>query len=154
MTPRIASPHDFAPATIKAMMGVEATFSAYDLDHVLIELVKLRASQINGCAFCIHMHTTLLRRSAVPEMKLYLLSAWRDSTLFSEAERAALAWTESLTRVADGGANDTLYETLSAHFTETQRVQLTLVIGAINLWNRFSVAFHLQHPSGAADVAA
>lgn len=95
---------------------------------------------------CIYMHTTDLRKRGVDEMKLYLLNAWRDSYLYSDRERAALGWTEALTRVADDGANDEAYDALAAQFDEEERVQLTFAIGAINVWNRLQVAFRVAHP--------
>lgn len=104
MTPRIKEPLKAAPAAIKAMMELEAALGASGLDHGLLELVKLRASQINGCAFCIHMHSTYLRRHGESEMKLYMLNARRESSLYTPRERAALAWTEALTRLAETGA--------------------------------------------------
>lgn len=114
MTPRLDNPSELFPAGFKAMVALEQAL-AQAIDPELLELVKLRASQINGCAFCIYMHTTDLRKRGVGEMKLYLLNAWRDSYLFSERERAALAWTEALTRVADDGAPDDEYDALARH---------------------------------------
>ena len=105
-----------SPEGAKAMMDLHMFVRNCGLDHALLELVKLRASQINGCAFCIYMHTTDLRKRGVDEMKLYLLSAWRDSYLYSDRERAALGWAEALTRVADDGASDEAYDALAAQF--------------------------------------
>ena len=154
MTPRLQNPHKLAPEAIKAMMALEASFKAGPLEHGLMELVKLRASQINGCAFCIHMHATDARKHGETEMRLYMLTAWRESSLYSERERAALAWTEALTRVADTGAPDADYETLARHFGEAEQVQLTLLIGAINLWNRLQVGFRASHPVESPREAA
>src|SRR5690242_15958804 len=104
MTPRIANPVQHAQAGIKAMMAVEQTIRDSGIVLRLLELVKIRASQINGCAFCIDMHWTDARRHGESEQRLYMLSAWRESSLYSSRERAALAWTESLTHVAETGA--------------------------------------------------
>jgi AhpD family alkylhydroperoxidase len=144
MIPRIENPHALFPAGIKAMMALEAA---------LHELVKMRASQINGCAFCIHMHATYLRKHEVAEMKLYMLDAWRESTLYSDRERAALGWTEALTRVAETKAPDDAYQALAAQFSEEEQVQLTLAIGAINTWNRLQVGFRAAHPVDAPETA-
>ncbi len=154
MTPRIANPHQLAPVGIKAMMALEASFAASGLDPVLIELVKLRASQINGCAYCIHMHTTDLRKRGEPEMRLYMLDAWHESSLYSERERAALGWTEALTRLAETRAPDAAYDALNAVFTQEEQVQLTLLIGAINTWNRLQVGFRIVHPVDPVRAAA
>lgn len=146
MTPRISDPHALFPAGMKAMVALEGALHQTGLDPVLIELVKLRASQINACAFCIHMHTTALRKRGVAESKLYLLNAWQDSTLFSPRERAALGWAEALTRVADTGAPDADYAPFAAEFSEEEQVVLSFTIGAINLWNRVQVGFRVAHP--------
>lgn len=154
MTPRVTDPFKLAPAPIKAMMDLEAALRASGLDYNLLELVKLRASQINGCAFCIHMHATDLRKRGESEMRLYMLNGWRESPLYTQRERAALAWTEALTRVAETHAPDEDYELLKAAFTEAEQVNLTLAIGAINVWNRLQVGFRVSHPVSAADAAA
>jgi len=146
MTPRLNEPFKLALAPIKAMQTLEVALAASGLDHNLLELVKLRASQINGCAFCIHMHTTDLRRHGESEMRLYMLNAWRESTLYSPRERAALAWTEALTRLAETGAPDADYALVKAEFTDAEQVNLTLAIGAINVWNRLQVGFRAAHP--------
>ncbi|MGY2049231.1 carboxymuconolactone decarboxylase family protein [Methylobacterium sp. JK268] len=145
MSPRIANPHDLAPATLTAMLQVEASIRQSGLESSLLELVKLRASQINGCAFCIAMHAGDARKHGETEMRLYLLDAWRESPLYSERERAALAWTEALTRVAEKGAPDADYDALRAQFTEAEQVLLTVQIGAINLWNRLQVGLRAEH---------
>ncbi|WP_407520102.1 carboxymuconolactone decarboxylase family protein [Methylobacterium oryzisoli] len=146
MTPRLHKPYDLAPEGIRAMMALEASFRSGPIEQGLKHLVKLRASQINGCAYCIHMHTSEARAHGETEMRLYLLSAWRESTLYSARERAALAWTEALTRVAETGAPDADYEEMARHFSEAEQVQLTLLIGAINVWNRLQVGFRAAHP--------
>lgn len=147
MSARVKEPLKAAPAAIKAMVALEAALAASGLDHNLLELVKLRASQINGCAFCIHMHTTDLRRHGETEMRLYMLNAWRESSLYTPRERAALAWTDTLTRLAETGAPDADYDLLRAEFSEAEQVNLTLAIGAINVWNRLQAGFRAPHPA-------
>jgi AhpD family alkylhydroperoxidase len=154
MSKRLQNPIKAAPNGITAMMAVEKNIRESGLEHSLLELVKLRASQINGCAFCIHMHTTAARARGETEMRLYMLNAWRESSLYSDRERAALAWTEALTLLAKTGAPDADYDLIKAAFTESEQVNLTLAIGAINLWNRLQVGFRAAHPVDAADVAA
>lgn len=146
MIPRLDNAHKFAPDAIKAMTALEAAIKNSGLEHNLIELVKFRASQINGCAYCIYMHTTDLRAHGESEMRLYMLTAWRESPLYSSRERAALAWTESLTMLAATGAPDGDYELLKSEFTEREQVNLTMLIGAINVWNRLQVGFRALHP--------
>lgn len=146
MPPRLTNPHKLAPEAYKAMMALEASFATGSLEHALKELVKLRASQINGCAFCIHMHTTDARKHGETEMRLYMLNAWRESSLYTDRERAALAWTEALTLVAQTGAPDADYAQVKAQFSEAEQVQLTMLIGAINVWNRLQVGFRAAHP--------
>ncbi|HLV07582.1 MAG TPA: carboxymuconolactone decarboxylase family protein [Croceibacterium sp.] len=153
MPPRLDNPSALFPDGFEAMVALEKAL-AQAIDPELLELVKLRASQINRCAFCIYMHTTDLRKRGVDEMKLYLLNAWRDSYLYSDRERAALGWTEALTRVADEGASDEAYDVLAARFNEEERVQLTFAIGAINVWNRLQVGFHVAHPPHSAAMRA
>ena len=145
MTPRVDNPYEHAPAGIKALMALEGSIRASGLEHGLLELVKLRASQINGCAYCIGLHATQARRQGESEMRIYLLNAWRESTLYIERERAALAWTEALTRVAETAAPDGDYAALKAAFTDAEQVQLTLQIGAINLWNRLQIGLRGVH---------
>jgi len=111
------------------------------LDHSLLELVKLRASQINGCAHCIDMHTKELRADGESEQRLYLLNAWRESPFYSDRERAALAWTEAVTLVADTQVPDEVYEEVRKQFTEEELVNLTLALVAINGANRLNIAF-------------
>ena len=135
-----------APDTIKALVAVENQITASGLEQSLIELVKTRASQINGCAYCINMHTEDARKHGETEQRLYLLNAWRESPLYSERERAALAWTEALTLVAETHAPDADYEAVRAQFTDSELVNLTTLIGAINAWNRIAIGFRAVHP--------
>jgi AhpD family alkylhydroperoxidase len=153
MTPRIQNPYKSAPDGLKAMMALEASIAASGLEHSLMELVKMRASQINGCAFCLHMHATAARAHGETEMRLYMLNAWRESPLYSDRERAALAWTEALTLLAATGAPDANYELLKSAFNEKEQVNLTFLIGSINLWNRLQVGFRAVHPVEAVRVA-
>jgi len=136
-----------SPDAIAAMVRLEEYVGSCGLEHSLIHLVKTRASQINGCAYCLHMHTSDARKAGESEARLYLLSAWRESGLYTPRERAALAWTEALTNVADTGAPSQDYEQGQAHFTEKEFVDLTLLVGAINVWNRISVGFRAVHPN-------
>lgn len=154
MTPRLQNPYKAIPDGIKAMMVLGASIKASGLEQGLLELVMLRASQINGCAFCIHMHATDARAHGETEMRLYMLNAWRESPLYSDRERAALAWTEALTLVAETGAPDADYELIKREFTESEQVNLTLLVGAINLWNRLQVGLRAVHPADTARVAA
>jgi AhpD family alkylhydroperoxidase len=154
MTPRLENVFQLAPAGIKALAGLEASIRASGLEPGLLELVKLRASQINGCAFCIHMHTTAARKQGETEMRLYMLNVWRDSTLYTQRERAALAWTEALTLVAETKAPDADYNLFKTAFTEVEQVNLTLQIGSINAWNRLQIGFRAAHPVDATRDAA
>jgi len=146
MTPRLENYFKLAPEGTKAMMALEASIAASGIEQRLLELVKLRASQINGCAFCIHMHTTDARKHGETEMRLYMLNAWRESPLYNDRERAVLAWTEALTLVAETHAPDEDYALFKAQFTPAEQMQITLQIGAINLWNRLQVGFRASHP--------
>lgn len=140
------NPYDVAPDAIKPMLALEESIAAGGLEKSLIHLVKTRASQINGCAFCIHMHTREARRDGESEERLYLLDAWRESPLYTPRERAALAWTKALTRIAETHAPDADYEALAGHFDDTEKVRLTLAIMAINAWNRLAIGFRSIHP--------
>lgn len=142
-----------APDALQAMLDLERYVAGCGLEKSLIALVKTRASQINGCAYCIHMHTRETRRAGETEERLHLLSAWREASLYTPRERAALAWTESLTRIAETGAPDADYDEVRTEFDEAELVKLTLLIGVINSWNRIAIAFRLPHPP-ARDQAA
>jgi AhpD family alkylhydroperoxidase len=138
-----------APEIIKAAQALEAHIAASGLEQSLYHLVKTRASQINGCAFCVHMHTRDARAHGETEERLYLLSAWRESPLYTARERAALAWTEALTLIADTHAPDDVFSELKPHFTDTEVVNLTMLIGMINLWNRLAISMRQIHPMKA-----
>ena len=135
-----------APTVMQPMLAMERQSRESGLEPSLIGLVKVRASQINGCAFCIHMHTLEARAQGERELRLLLLDAWRESPLFTERERAALAWTEALTLVARTHAPDADYERLRAQFGAEEQVKLTQSIVTINAWNRFAIAFRSIHP--------
>ena len=133
-----------SPELYDAMMALSSA-AAKDVEAELGELIKIRASQINHCAFCLHMHTREALAAGESELRLTLLAAWRESPLYSDRERAALAWTEALTRLPETGAPDDVYAELAAHFTPEEQVKLTMMIGLINAWNRFGVGFHSVH---------
>jgi AhpD family alkylhydroperoxidase len=145
MKPRM-NYYQAAPDTIKALVAVEDQIKASGLEQSLIELVKTRASQINGCAFCINMHTADARKYGETEQRLYLLNAWRESPLYTDRERAALGWTEALTLISETHAPDEDYEAMRAQFSESEAVNLTVLIGAINAWNRVAIGFRAVHP--------
>jgi AhpD family alkylhydroperoxidase len=145
MTPRL-NPFAAAPAPMQSWLDWGKSILQCGLEPSLVELVKIRASQINGCAVCLHMHTADARKQGETEQRLYLLDAWRESPLYGERERAALAWTEALTLVAEMRAPDDLYRALKKHFSEEEQVTLTLLIVAINGWNRIQVGFRGVHP--------
>ena len=129
-----------APGVYRALAGVEQYLHTCGLDENLLQLVRLRASQINGCAFCIDMHWKELRALGETEQRLYGLDAWRESPYYSEQERAALAWTEAVTLVATTHVPDSVYEEVRPHFNFTELTNLTLAIAAINAWNRLAIA--------------
>jgi AhpD family alkylhydroperoxidase len=130
-----------SPDVYQAMLGLEKTVNAMGLEASLLDLVKLRASQINGCAHCIDMHSKDLRAKDESEQRLYLLNAWREAPFYTVRERAAFAWTEAVTLIADGHPPDEVYEEVRKHFTDVELVNLTLAIVAINGWNRLNIAF-------------
>ncbi len=140
MKPRIQYA-EAAPEGLKAMLGLESYVRHCGLEGPLLELVKLRASQINGCAYCVDMHTKDARAEGEREQRLYALVAWEETPFFSDRERAALAWTEAITKIGEGHAPDPVYEQARRHFSEKELVDLTLAIIAINGWNRLAIGF-------------
>ena len=130
-----------SPAAINAMLGVEGFVRKSGLEHSLLALVKMRASQINGCAYCLDMHSKDARAEGETEQRLYALSAWRETPFFTERERAALEWTETVTLIAKDNVPDHIYETARKHFSDVELVNLTMAIVAINGWNRLCIAF-------------
>ena len=136
-----------APDVYNAMMGIERYLEHCGLETALLDLICLRASMVNGCAYCIDMHWKDLRASGEREEKLYMLAAWRESSVYSSRERAALEWTDAVTRLTDGDVADDVYRLASQHFSDVELAKLTLAVTAINSWNRLNIAFHT--PSGA-----
>jgi AhpD family alkylhydroperoxidase len=142
-----------APGAYKAMVGLETHLASSNLlDRRLIDLVKLRASQVNGCAYCIDMHWKDLRAAGETEQRLYGLDAWEESPYYTDRERAALAWTEALTLITQGHASDAAYEQVKSQFSEPEVAELSFVIAAINAWNRMAIA--ARSPAGTYKSAA
>lgn len=133
-----------SPGLMQAMRGMQEYADSTDLEPLLIELVKIRASQINGCAYCLDMHTKDARALGETEQRIYTLSAWRETPFFSERERAALAWTEAVTLLSENDIPDELYADTLKHFSEKDLADLTLVIIVINGWNRLAVPFRSE----------
>jgi AhpD family alkylhydroperoxidase len=129
-----------APQLMKSWMGVSMAVAA-SLEPGLVDLVEIRASQINGCANCLNMHTAAARAKGETDQRIDLLRAWREAPCYTERERAALGWTDALTRLSEGHAREAAYAALKAHFTEEEHVKLTLMINVINGWNRLAVGF-------------
>jgi AhpD family alkylhydroperoxidase len=141
---RQVDPRKVAPDVFKAMMALESTVKASGVENNLLDLIRLRASQINGCAYCIDMHSKDLRANGESEERLFLLDAWREAPFYSERERAALAWTEAITLISEEHVPDVVYEEARKQFSDEDLVKLTLAIVAINGWNRFSIAFRAE----------
>ena len=130
-----------SPDALKAMIALEGAVNKLGLEPSLLDLIKLRASQINGCAFCVDLHSTDLRKAGESERRVYAVAVWRETPFFTERERAALAWTEAITLLPQTHAPDADYEALAAHFSEAEQVNLTVAIATINSWNRLAVGF-------------
>lgn len=130
-----------APQAYKAMAALEAALGQTGLENSLLELVRLRASQLNGCAYCVNMHANDARKAGETEARLQTLSVWRETSFFTPREQAAMAWTESMTRLTSHQPHQVEYENLLEHFSEAEVVNLTLAIATINAWNRFGVGF-------------
>ncbi len=145
MMMRRLNPYKVAPAAMQPMIAMEDYLKGCGLDPILAELVRTRASQLNGCAYCLYTHAKDARDLGETDERLLLLSAWKESPLYSEKERAALAWTEALTLLPDTAAPDGEWEALAPHFSEEERVKLTLLITTINAWNRIAVGFRYVH---------
>lgn len=135
-----------AQGAMRAQLGLEAYVRGTDLEKPLVQLVRLRASMINGCAYCVDMHTKDARHEGETEQRLYAVSVWRETPFFSERERAALAWTDALTDIAHTGVPDALYEQVRTQFSERELVDLTMAVVTINGWNRLAVS--LRAPVG------
>ncbi len=152
MKPRVEY-GNVAPEGLAAMLGLEKYVRGSGLEHGLLELVKVRASQINGCAYCLDMHTKDARAAGETEQRLYAVAAWHEAPFFSERERAALAWTEAVTRVGETHVSDELYDETRRHFNEKELVDLTLAVVVINGWNRLAIAFRAVPGSYRPDLA-
>lgn len=151
---QILNPFEAARAEMSAWLSYSQKAGA-GLEASLTHLVKVRASQLNGCANCLNMHNQEARRDGETEQRLYVLAAWREAPFYSDRERAALAWTEALTLVATKGPPDeATHEALAAQFSAEEQVKLTMLINAINGWNRIAVGFRLFYPDAQAAVAA
>jgi len=145
MTGRI-NPYAAAPELLKAWFNFSNQVAESGLEKPLLELVKIRASQINGCANCLNMHSYEARQAGETEQRIAVLAAWQDAPFYTDRERAALAWTEHLTLVADRRAPQHVYEALNAEFSPEEQVKLTMMINVINGWNRLAVGFDLFAP--------
>src|SRR5215469_2712612 len=143
MEPRIDY-RKVAPGLLPAVLGLEEYLTHSGLEENLYHLVKLRASQVNGCAYCIDMHWKDLRALGESEQRLYGLDAWEESPYYTERERAALAWTEVVTLVTEGHVADAIYEQVRPHFSEKELADLTLAVATINAWNRLMIAFRAE----------
>jgi AhpD family alkylhydroperoxidase len=141
-----------APGAYQAMLGLERYVRESGLEHAMLELVRTRASQLNGCAFCLDMHSKDAIAAGETPQRLVVLSAWRDAPFYTERERAALAWTEAVTQLGPGGVSEDLYEATRQQFEERELTDLTMAIIAINGWNRLAIAFH--SPEAGSHVAA
>lgn len=142
-----------APALMRTWSAAAVAINA-GLEPDLVELVKIRSSQINGCANCLNLHTTQARENGETEQRIYLLSAWREAHCYSERERAALAWTDALTRLSERHTHEQAYEALKGNFTDEEQVKLTLMINVINGWNRLALGFGLFVDVAAAKANA
>ena len=152
MTARL-DPFAAAPSLMKDWHRISLAIAS-SLEPSLSQLVEIRASQINGCANCLNLHAVHARENGETEQRIYLLSAWREAPCYTDRERAALEWTEALTRLCEGHLHDSAYDALKAHFTEEEQVKLTLLINVINGWNRIGVGFHTWTDPAAVKAAA
>ena len=157
MEPRLEM-QKISPQAYRAMSGLEAYVHNSGLEPALLELMKMRASQINGCAYCLDMHSKDARANGETEQRLYALNAWRETPFYSERERAALGWTEALTLISETHAPDDVYEEARRHFSEAEMVNLSMAIVAINSWNRLAIGFRAvpgtYQPKARAEVHA
>lgn len=136
--------HAAAPDGFKALLNLERYVRNSGLEHSLLELIKLRASQINGCAYCVDMHWKDARAAGESEERLYMLNAWRESHIYSDRERAALAFTEAVTLISETNVPDDVYTQTKQHFSDAELVNLTLAIATINAWNRLAITFRAE----------
>lgn len=135
-----------APEAVKAVTALENYVQASGLERRFIHLIKLRASQINGCAFCVDMHVKESRHDGLSEQWINMMCVWWESPVYDDKERALLGWVDAVTRIADTGIPDAAFDALKVHFTEEEIVKVTVALGAINTWNRLAVGFRNQHP--------
>jgi AhpD family alkylhydroperoxidase len=135
-----------SPEAYKAVLGLENYVQNSGLERRFIHLIKLRASQINGCAYCVDMHVKESRHDGLSEQWINLMSVWRESPVYDDKERALLGWVDAVTRLADTGAPDDAYQALAAQFSEKEITDITVAIGAINVWNRLAVGARTPHP--------
>jgi len=143
-----------SPAAYKAVAALQTYVDQSGLDAKLRELIKIRASQINGCAFCLAMHTRDARKLGETDERMHLLNAWREASIYTPHEQAALAWTEAVTRITNGHVPDEVYEQVRKQFSEKEIVDLTAAVVAINTWNRIAIAFRMPPQVTAAKIAA
>ena len=142
------------PGVIQAMLGLERQVRQAGFDHRLLDLVRMRASQINRCAYFLDMHSKDARAAGESEQRLYALPAWREAPFYSRRERAALAWTEAVTLISETHAPDDVYSEVRAHFSEAETVNLTMLVATINAWNRLSISFRAMPPVRAKAASA
>ena len=135
-----------APELMRSVLALNKAVEQCGLEASLLHLIKLRASQINGCSYCVDMHSREAREDGESEQRVFLVSAWKESPLFTARERAAFQWVEAVTLIADAGVPDTLYAEARLQFSEEELVKLTVAVAVINSWNRLSIAFHAIHP--------
>jgi AhpD family alkylhydroperoxidase len=145
--PSRLNPFTAAPEAMNALVALEEATHRTSISSSLRHLIKLRASQMNGCGYCVHMHAREARQEGEDEARLHMLAVWRESSLFTERERAALLWTETLTRIDRSGAPAGDYNEVRKHFDDRGLAELSLLIGVINVWNRIAVGFRSEHPS-------
>lgn len=151
MSERLRYPR-IAPAGYHALAGLQKYVSECGLEPALLELIKIRASQINSCAFCLDMHWKQARAAGESEQRLYSLNAWRETSFYSARERAALTWTEAVTKISENHIPDELYDEVQSHFSEKELVDLTLAVTTINSWNRLVISFRTE--PGSYQIAA
>ncbi|WP_054308310.1 carboxymuconolactone decarboxylase family protein [Mesorhizobium sp. 1M-11] len=142
-----------SPQLMKYVVSLNRAVEESGLDKGLLHLIKLRASQINGCSYCVEMHSREAREDGESEQRLYLVAAWKESPLFTERERMAFKWVETVTRIAAAGVPDELYQEGLQHFSKEELVKLTVAVAMINTWNRLCVTFHAVHPMPTAKAA-
>lgn len=142
-----------APELLQALVALNKAVEECGLERSLLHLIKLRASQLNGCSYCVDRHSHEARVDGETEQRLYLVAAWKESPLFSARERLAFAWTEAVTQIAQAGVPDTLYAAALTQFSEEELVKLTMAVAVINTWNRLSVAFHALHSVRGVEAA-